>query len=76
MIFIEFVIVLLIIFFYYYSSKLFVLKYECNLKVVFVVLINGMENLQKDDSCQVYLEVVNEVEKCLIGEVLGELSFE
>ena len=41
-----------------------------------MVPINGMDNLQKDDSRQAHLEVVNEVEKCLTGEAPGESSSE
>ena len=41
-----------------------------------MVPINGMDNLQKDDSRQAHLEVVNEVEKCLTGETPGESSSE
>ena len=41
-----------------------------------MVPINGVDNLQKVDSRQAHLEVVNEVDKCLTGEALGESSFE
>ena len=41
-----------------------------------MVPINGMVNLPKDDSRQAHLEVVNEVDKCLTGEALGESSSE
>ena len=41
-----------------------------------MVPISGMDNLQKDDSRQAHLEVVNEVDKCLTGETPSASSSE